>query len=382
MKKIINPNEYGSLLFDKREEQAIINVLKNEKIFRYASANESKVDEFEKRLCEFVNSKYSLGVVNGTAGLITALIGCGIKEGDRVLVSAYTFLATALAVKSIGAIPVPVEIDLITGLDLEDFERELKKGCKAAILVQHQGRCFDMSKVIKLTKKYKVVLIEDACQALGAKNKKGYAGTFGDVGVYSFQQFKQITCGEGGAVVTNNKTIFNKMRNYSDMGSNRNLFPSWSGSNISFGQNYRMNNLSGSIICEQMIKLQGIIDRQIELRDYILKELKTKRVVNSYYEKGDTGMNILLLLDSLEEFNTLKEKALKNNIEIRKMWNGMYFENDLFKDGGLTDIDLRDSKCSKTKDIIDRLAVISIPPILSIKDCDLIINFLNNNLDK
>ena len=373
----INPNEYGSLYFDNKEENAVLNVLKNEKIFRYASDKVSTSDKFEEMLKKKVNCKYALGVTNGTSGLITALIGCDVKAGDRVLVSSYTFLATALAVKCLEAIPIPLNIDLQNGFDLQDLEEELKKGCKAVIVVQLQGRCFDLSKVKCLLEKYNVKLIEDSCQAFGAKIKDEYAGTIGDVGVYSFQQFKQVSCGEGGAVVTNNKTIYQKMRNYTDMGAERNLFPNWNGNDVLFGQNYRMNNIIAAILCEQLKKVDDIILKQQKSRNYILSKVKLNNLINSVDPNGDTGMNILLLLNSKEEFNNVKEIGDKQNIEVRRMWNGLYFENELFKRNKLTDVDLKNNSCSKSKELVDRLAVISIPPILKKEDCNKIIDFLN-----
>ena len=324
-----------------------------------------------------VNCKYALGVTNGTSGLITALIGCNVKAGDRVLVSSYTFLATALAVKCLEAIPVPLNIDLQNGFDLQDLEEELKKGCKAVIVVQLQGRCFDLSKVKCLLEKYNVKLIEDSCQAFGAKIKDECAGTIGDVGVYSFQQFKQISCGEGGAVVTSNKTIYQKMRNYTDMGAERNLFPNWNGNDVLFGQNYRINNIMAAILCEQLKKVDDIILKQQKSRNYILSKVKLNNLINSVDPNGDTGMNILLLLNSKEEFNYVKEIGDKQNIEVRRMWNGLYFENELFKRNKLTDVDLKNNSCSKSKELVDRLAVISIPPILNKEDCNKIIDFLN-----
>ena len=373
----INPNEYGSLYFDNKEENAVLNVLKNEKIFRYASDKVSTTDKFEEMLKKKVNCKYALGVTNGTSGLITALIGCDVKAGDRVLVSSYTFLATALAVKCLEAIPVPLNIDLQNGFDLQDLEEELKKGCKAVIVVQLQGRCFDLSKVKCLLEKYNVKLIEDSCQAFGAKIKDECAGTIGDVGVYSFQQFKQISCGEGGAVVTSNKTIYQKMRNYTDMGAERNLFPNWNGNDVLFGQNYRINNIMAAILCEQLKKVDNIILKQQKSRNYILSKVKLNNLINSVDPNGDTGMNILLLLNSKEEFNNVKEIGDKQNIEVRRMWNGLYFENELFKKNKLTDVDLKNNSCSKSRELVDRLAVISIPPILNKEDCNKIIDFLN-----
>ena len=373
----INPNEYGGLCFDSKEEKAVLNVLQTEKIFRYASDNISTVDKFEEMLKKKVNCKYALGVTNGTSGLVTALIGCDVKAGDRVLVSSYTFLATALAVKCLDAIPIPLNIDLNEGFDLQDLEEELRKGCKAVIVVQLQGRCFDLSKVKKILKKYNVKLIEDSCQAFGAKFKNEYAGTVGDVGVYSFQQFKQISCGEGGAVVTNTKKIYQKMRNYTDMGAERNLFPNWNGHSVIFGQNYRMNNIMAAILCEQLKKIDDIILKQKKCRDYILSEIKLNNLVNSADSNGDTGMNILLLLNSKEEFSYVKELGNKQNIEVRRMWKGLYFENELFKTNQLTDKDLKSNLCSKSKKLVDSLAVISIPPILTKEDCNKIIDFLN-----
>ncbi len=373
----INPNEYGSLYFDNKEENAVLNVLKNEKIFRYASDKVSTTDKFEEMLKKKVNCKYALGVTNGTSGLITALIGCDVKAGDRVLVSSYTFLATALAVKCLEAIPIPLNIDLQNGFDLQDLQEELKKGCKAVIVVQLQGRCFDLSKVKCLLEKYNVKLIEDSCQAFGAKIKDEYAGTIGDVGVYSFQQFKQVSCGEGGAVVTNNKTIYQKMRNYTDMGAERNLFPNWNGNDVLFGQNYRTNNIMAAILCEQLKKVDNIILKQQKSRNYILSKVKLNNLINSVDPNGDTGMNILLLLNSKEEFNNVKEIGDKQNIEVRRMWNGLYFENELFKRNKLTDVDLKNNSCSKSRELVDRLAVISIPPILNKEDCNKIIDFLN-----
>lgn len=373
----INPNEYGSLYFDNKEENAVLNVLKNEKIFRYASDKVSTTDKFEEMLKKKVNCKYALGVTNGTSGLITALIGCDVKAGDRVLVSSYTFLATALAVKCLEAIPVPLNIDLQNGFDLQDLQEELKKGCKAVIVVQLQGRCFDLSKVKCLLEKYNVKLIEDSCQAFGAKIKDEYAGTIGDVGVYSFQQFKQVSCGEGGAVVTNNKTIYQKMRNYTDMGAERNLFPNWNGNDVLFGQNYRTNNIMAAILCEQLKKVDNIILKQQKSRNYILSKVKLNNLINSVDPNGDTGMNILLLLNSKEEFNNVKEIGDKQNIEVRRMWNGLYFENELFNRNKLTDVDLKNNSCSKSRELVDRLAVISIPPILNKEDCNKIIDFLN-----
>ena len=375
--KIINPNNYGGLLFDEKEKKAVEKVIDNQMIFRYGSAKKSSVDIFEEELKHIVGTKYALGISNGTAGLITALVGIGIKPGDRVLVSSFTFLATALAVKILGAIPIPIEIDIYKGLNKEDLETELKKGCKAVIIVQLQGRCYDLKDTKKLIHKYGAILIEDSCQSFASKYQKEYAGTIGDIGVYSFQQFKQITCGEGGAIVTNNEEYYHRMRNYSDMGSERELFPNWNSEKTLIGQNYRMNNISGSILIEQLKKLNTILNKQQQSRNYILRKINNKRIINSSDPSGDTGMNVLIQLNSKEHFDDVKASGIDCGIEVRRMWNGLYYDNDLFKREKLTAIDLKGKECINTQNIIDKMAVISIPPTLGIKECDKIIEFIN-----
>ena len=375
--KVINPNNYGGLLFDEKEKQAISKVIDEQMIFRYATNGKSAVDVFEDNLKQIVGVKYALGISNGTAGLITALVGVGVKSGDRVLVSSFTFLATALAVRALGAIPIPLEIDIYDGLNIEDLEIELKKGCKAVIVVHLQGRCYNLKTVKELVHKYGSFLIEDSCQSFASKYHDEYSGTIGDVGVYSFQQFKQITCGEGGAIVTNNQEYYNRMRNYSDMGSERDLFPNWNTNSALMGQNYRMNNLSGSILIEQLKKLDIILDTQKKSRDYILGKINSKRIINSCDPSGDTGMNVLIQLDSYEDFDRVKKMGIDNGIEVRRMWSGVYYDNDLFRREKLTALDLKGKECIKTKKIIDRMAVISIPPILGMHECNQIVEFIN-----
>lgn len=127
MEEIINPNEYGGLLFDDKEAKAAVDVILHKKIFRYALKEKSKTDLFEKSICEKFGKKYALGINSGTSALKVALKAIGIKQNDRVLVSSYTFLASATSVLALGGIPVPLEFDLEYGVNLQDLENEIKK---------------------------------------------------------------------------------------------------------------------------------------------------------------------------------------------------------------------------------------------------------------
>ncbi len=366
---MINPNEYGSLLFDEKEKEYLNNVIYARRIFRYSKTKYPYASMCEERIKELVGSNYCLMTTNGTSSLKSAFIGANVKKGDRVLISSYTFLATALAAIAVGALPVPIEIDLNHGVDVKDLENQIKIGCKALVVVHFQGRTFDLREVKKICETYNVVLIEDACQAFGAKYKDKYAGTFGDIGVYSFQQFKQITCGEGGCVVTNNELIFNRMRNYADMGSTRNRFPSWDSDEALFGENNRMNNLCAAVLYAQLEKLDRIISKQKQSRKNILKKISNIRnILTSKDSDGDTCMNIVIILNDKK----FKEKAInigkEYNIELRNMWPSLYYDNELFRKYKLTSKDLKNKECIYTRKLIDKMLVISIPPILTNND--------------
>jgi len=366
---VINPNEYGSLLFDEKEKEYLNNVIDARRIFRYSKTKYPYASMCEERIKELVGSNYCLMTTNGTSSLKSAFIGANVKKGDRVLISSYTFLATALAAIAVGALPVPIEIDLNHGVDVKDLKNQIKIGCKALVVVHFQGRTFDLREVKKICETHNVVLIEDACQAFGAKYKDKYAGTFGDIGVYSFQQFKQITCGEGGCVVTNNELIFNRMRNYADMGSTRNRFPSWDSDEALFGENNRMNNLCAAVLYAQLEKLDRIISKQKQSRKNILKKISNIRnILTSKDSDGDTCMNIVIILNDKK----FKEKAInigkEYNIELRNMWSSLYYDNELFRKYKLTSKDLKNKECIYTRELIDKMLVISIPPILTNND--------------
>ncbi len=376
---MINPNEYGSLLFGEKEKEYLNNVINARRIFRYSKTPYPYTSMCEEKIKELVGSKHCLLTTNGTSALKTALIGAGIQKDDKVLISSYTFLATALATIAIGAIPIPVEIDLDYGVNLDEVEEQIKLGCKALIVVHFQGRTFDLSKVKQICKKNNVVLIEDACQAFGSKYKDTYAGTFGDVGVYSFQQFKQITCGEGGCVVTNNEAFFNKMRNYTDMGSTRNRFPSWNEEGALFGENDRMNNLCGAVLYAQLEKLDTIISKQKQSRKNIMEGLEDiNNILTSKDASGDTCMNIIIILNDKKYKEEVINIGKKYDVELRNMWTSLYYDNELFKKHKLTAKDLNDKECIYTKGLIDKMLVISIPPILKSEEEQKIVNMIKD----
>lgn len=173
-----------------------------------------EVEKMEKSLCEFLKCDYAIGVSSGTDALLVALMAIDIKPGDEVIVPAYSFFATAGVVPRLNAVPVFADIDPVTfNIDPDDIESRITKKTKAIIPVHLYGQSCDMDAVMSIAKKHNLKVIEDAAQAVSTQYKDGkFAGTIGDIGCFSFFPSKNLGCfGDGGLVVTNNKTLAEKL---------------------------------------------------------------------------------------------------------------------------------------------------------------------------
>ncbi|MDD4937404.1 MAG: aminotransferase class I/II-fold pyridoxal phosphate-dependent enzyme [Candidatus Shapirobacteria bacterium] len=371
--KKINPNEYGGLLYNEEKIEEIKKILQTKKIFRYSSRKISITDKLENCVKKYLDINFALGLNSGTSALKTALFAVGVKPGDRVLISSFTFIATAAVVISLGAIPIPIDFDFNNCMNIDDLKTEIAKGCKVIVPVHIQGRTFDLTQIIKLAKKNKIMVVEDACQAFASKYLDKFSGTIGDVGVYSFQQYKQISAGEGGMLVTNNEKIYKQAKIYSDHGMVRETM-TWDDEMATIGENSRMNNLQAAIVKIQIKNIKSILRLQHKNRMYIMKHIgKIDNLINSPDIKGETGMNILFLLKNKETADLAIANARGKNIEIRRLWDRPYYIHGVFKKIKLRPEDLGKNKCVVAEDISERLVSVSIPPTLEQKHLNRII---------
>lgn len=365
--KKINPNEFGGLVYDRQELDAVLHVLFEAKIFRYADRKLSEADRFENEIKKYLKVKYALGLSNGTGALKTALCAIGIKPHDRVLISAYTFIATPASVASMGAIPIPIDFNIHNGMNISNLEQEINKGCAAIIPVHLQGRTFNIKQILKIARRHHIPVIEDACQSFASKYYDTPAGAFGDIGVYSFQQYKQISSGEGGLIVTNNENYYRRAKIYSDHGMVRESM-SWDSSEAMIGDNLRINNIQAAILRVQLKKLPRILARQKKNRNYILNRVDSdnmKSIVNSGDIEGETGMNIIFLTSSAQIATKIIAHANKRKIEFRRLWDRPYYKHDVFRVNKLTPEYLESATCEVAEDMSQRLISLSIPPTLS-----------------
>ena len=232
------------------------------------------INEFNSRFAELQNSKYSISVHSGTSALWVALKAAGVKAGDEVIIPAYTFIATATAVILANAVPVFADIDLNSGnIDPVKVDSLITKKTKAIIPVHISGNPADMRSLTNISEEHEIPIIEDAAQAHGAEYNGTKVGAIGLGGIFSFQTSKNMTAGEGGAIVTNDPEFFDACFSYHNCGRVRN--GKWY-EHHRLGSNLRMSALSAAVLIPQIDTLATdmiIRDRNREMLDASLSEI-------------------------------------------------------------------------------------------------------------
>ena len=229
------------------------------------------IDKFEKNLAEYCETEYALATSNGTTALHLALVALGIKEGDEVIIPDLTFIATANAVKYIGAKAVTVDIEEDTlCINPKEIEKAITSKTKAIIPVHLYGHPASMVEINKIAKKYNLFVIEDAAEAHGAEINGNRVGSFGDVGIFSFYGNKIITSGEGGMITTNNKELYEKMKYLRDHAMSKEK-RYW---HTEIGYNYRMTNLQAALGVAQLERIEELLNKKREIFEWYSEYLK------------------------------------------------------------------------------------------------------------
>ncbi len=264
------------------------------------------VRNFEKQCKRFFNSNGCLAVSSGTAAIKIALKAIGIKKGDEVITQSFNFIATVEAILDCEAIPVIANVNATLNMDPKDLKNLITKKTKAIIPVHMLGVPCEMDQINLIAKKYKIPVIEDNCEAVGAKYKGKFLGTLGTMGIFSFDHGKIITSGEGGMILTNQKKLFKFCKEYHDHGhENNKRFPRGKDTKKIYGFNYRMTEIQGAIASEQLKKLNTII------KDNSLKLNTLKKIVEPYFEIRHVPQGSKCINDTLIIFQKNKLKKLK-----------------------------------------------------------------------
>ena len=245
----------------------------------WISSEGPKVKKFEKKFSKLVDRKFSISVANGTAALEIAIKAIGIKKDDEVIIPNFTIISNALAVIRQNAKPVLVDCDLDNwNMKISDIEKKITKKTKAIIATHIYNFPLDIERIVKICKKNKILLIEDAAEVIGQKYKNKVCGSFGDISTFSFYANKQITTGEGGMISTNNKKINLKCKSLRNLCfGTKNRF-----NHDDLGWNYRLSNIQAALGLSQLERIKKIF--------------KTKEQIGKkYYSILSKNLNLQIL---------------------------------------------------------------------------------------
>jgi len=252
----------GMEIVDDREVKEVLDVLEGRWLNRYGDPRnkrfKAKVFTFEGKFARYSKVRYCVATSSGTSALLCALAALGVGPGDEVIVPGYTYIASVSSIISFGALPVLAEIDETLNLDPRDVEAKITARTKAVMIVHMLGNPARLDELLAVARKHKLPVIEDACQACGAKYRGRPVGSLGDLGAFSFNMFKTITAGDGGVVITNSRKLYAKAFAYHDQGHKPLRTGVEVGARSMIGLDFRMNEVTGAILIAQLAKLDRI----------------------------------------------------------------------------------------------------------------------------
>lgn len=272
-----------------------------------------EVDIFEKNIKKLINAKNIVAVGSGTDAIYLSLKCLGIKEGDEVITTPFTFYATIGAIVTSGAKPVFADINYDYNISPIEIEKKISKKTKAIIPVHWAGKICNMREISKISKKYSIPIIEDACHAILAKRYNKFAGNFGDMGCFSLHPLKNLNAwGDGGYIAVKNYKNYKKlslMRNHGLINRNKNLF---------FGYNSRLDTIQAVVANHLLKKLKNITKKRIANAKYLdlkLKKIKDIELINR--DKDSTEVFHLYCLRIKKKRNIIIKELKKNSIDVK-----------------------------------------------------------------
>jgi 8-amino-3,8-dideoxy-alpha-D-manno-octulosonate transaminase len=249
----------GYELWSDKERKEVNDVLQTGILMRYGFDGPRKgiwkSKELEEAICKTFGCKYAQLTSSGTSALSTTMSALGIGYGDEIITPTFTFVASFEAILSVGAVPVFVDVDDTLTLNPDAVRKAITSKTKAIMPVHMCGSMADIDALIALCKEYNLILLEDACQSIGATYKGKHVGTIGDAGTFSFDFVKTMTCAEGGVVMTNKEDVFIKSDGYTDHGHDHKGTDRGADLHPFIGYNYRISELHAAVGLAQIKRL-------------------------------------------------------------------------------------------------------------------------------
>lgn len=305
----------------EKEIKAILGVLKTSHL-----SLGDKYLEFEKIMAKYSGVKYAVTVNSGTSGLHLIMRSLGIGEGDEVITTPFSFIASSNCVLFEKAKPVFIDIDEKTfNIDVDKIEEKITSKTKAILAVDVFSQSADWDKLKKISKKYSLYLIEDSAEALGSEYNGKRCGGFGDAAIFAFYPNKQITTGEGGIVLTNNKKIYESCRSMANQG--RKVKDGKWLEHIMLGYNYRLDEMSCALGIVQMQRIKEILGKRARIAALYNKKLKDVEGLEIPYIKPGNKLSWFVYVIKLsEKFAGRKKEIIIKEMDKRGISCGRYFQ--------------------------------------------------------
>lgn len=365
----------------QEEIDAVKRVIDSKIFFKVNGGELQETTHVHEEMNKIFGTKHSIFMTSGHAALTSALIAMGIGPGDQVIVPAYTYIASAMAIVAAGAIPVIAEADETLTLDAEDVERKITPHTKAILPVHIQGFPCNMDALCAVAKKHNLMILEDACQADGGTYKGKRLGSIGTAGALSFNCYKVITCGEGGALLTNDDTVYGRALIYHDSSAVAFFGDQLSGvtEKTVCGNEYRVHEMSSAILRVQLRRMDGILADLRKNKNLLADALSGDfAFVPSHDSEGGCATTLALRFETEEEARRVaSNEAVKgvvpydtdkhvyiNWAPILQKRGAFHPLMDPFKMEANRDIipDYNVDMCPKTLDFLKRTVYISISP--------------------
>lgn len=324
---------YGKQNINEDDIQAVVDVLRSP----YLTCG-PKVKEFEQAICDYTGGKYCVAVNSATSGLHIAMMAAGIKEGDEVITSPMTFLASANCAKYCGADVKFADIYKDTAcIDPEETKKHITAKTRAIVPVHFAGQSCDMEKIYKIAKEHNLIVIEDAAHAIGSDYKDTKVGSckYSDMAVFSFHPVKTITTCEGGAVVTNNKELYDRLCAFRSHGMHKDgeMAHDWRYEMRELGYNYRMTDVQAALGVSQLKRLGQFKKRRREIVDFYNKNLGLPHLIEKEFSNACFHLYPILVDNRRDFYFKAREKGLNLQVHYIPVHTQSYYQKLGYKQG-------------------------------------------------